>query len=127
MDEDWLECVKGVKKFNKLYIEPKIISKSQEITKKSFLSYGSKIDLHGLTEAQAFVELKNFLEYSQNSKKQEVVVVTGKGRSSVAGVIKASVPRWLEYTELKEYIRGYSNIIDSFAQSGAIRVQIKRK
>lgn len=85
------------------------------------------IDLHGLTEEQAFVELKNFLEYCRNSNKKEAVIVTGKGRNNKAGVIKNAVPRWLEYTELKNYIHGYSNIIDSFGQSGAIRVQIKRK
>ena len=87
---------------------------------------GAVIDLHGMTQAQAFERLKTFLINSSFGTKSEVVIITGKGSLNQPGAIKLAVPRWLEYTELKQYILGYSEIIDKLGGSGSIRVVIKR-
>jgi DNA-nicking Smr family endonuclease len=127
MDEDWLELVKGVDKLKSEHITYRKNVKATKQQNISSNNYSHKIDLHGLTEDQAFTKLKDFLQYAKEAKFKEVVVVTGKGKIENKGIIKTSVPRWLELTELKDFINGYSFIIDSYGESGSIRVQIKRR
>ncbi len=57
----------------------------------------SEIDLHGMTSAEARVELRTFLAESVDARLQCVRVIHGKGlRSGPRGpVLKASVNRWL--------------------------------
>ena len=128
--EEWLSYIQDITPLSKLdkhHITPtkdkklrktKIDSKHYSIT--------SKIDLHGLTQDQAFEQLKVFLKQSCDANKKEVVIITGKGKINQPGLIKTLVPRWLEHTELKRYVLGYSYIQDTFGESGAIRVLIRK-
>lgn len=86
----------------------------------------SRIDLHGLTQDQAFDTLKNFLKNAHNHYKKELLIITGKGQPDEPGVIKLAVPRWLQYTELKEYVLSYSIAKKKLGGEGAISITLKR-
>ena len=85
------------------------------------------IDLHGLTQAQAFTQLSQFLEKSYHSNKKHVLVITGKGPLDQPGIIKLAVPRWLQYTELKQHVATYSTAEYRLGGEGAISVFIRKK
>lgn len=85
-----------------------------------------KIDLHGYTQDQAFEFLSLFLKNAYIMQKRHVLIVTGKGSLDNPGVIKTMLPRWLEYTELKKYISGYSQAPIDLGGSGAMLVKIKK-
>ncbi len=127
--ESWNRYTKNVTKldFSNNLPRANIPSKKRKISQQYYGNIESTIDLHGLTQDQAFDNLKNFLDASYNNNKKEVIVITGKGKLNSPGVIKLAVPRWLEYTELKKYILGYSWVQDSLGGSGSIRVMIKRR
>ncbi|MCT4635223.1 MAG: Smr/MutS family protein [Rickettsiales bacterium] len=127
--ESWNRYTKNVTKldFSNNLPRANIPSKKRKISQQCYDNIESTIDLHGLTQDQAFDNLKNFLDASYNNNKKEVIVITGKGKLNSPGVIKLAVPRWLEYTELKKYILGYSWVQDSLGGSGSIRVMIKRR
>ncbi len=59
----------------------------------------ARIDLHGLTRAEAHRRLTRFLAESQAAGRRLVLVVTGKGRRAedgmAAGVIRREAPHWL--------------------------------
>lgn len=132
MSEDldhWLRYTKNVTKldFSNNLPRANISSQKAKPLHQFSINMDSIIDLHGLTQDQAFENLKNFLNASYNNNKKEVIIITGKGQVNSPGVIKLAVPRWLEYTELKRYVLGYSWIQDSLGGSGSIRVIIKRR
>jgi hypothetical protein len=83
------------------------------------------IDLHGMTQEQAFLELNIFLKQAYINNKRHALVITGKGPLDNPGVIKLAVPRWFEHTELKKYINSYSTAKNCLG--GAISVVLKRK
>lgn len=83
------------------------------------------IDLHGMTQEQAYMELSGFLKRACKDNKRHALIVTGKGPLDNPGVIKLAVPRWLEHTKLKGYITSYSTAKNSLG--GAISVILKRK
>ncbi len=130
MDEDlesWLTYTKDIVKLDKTNnlvrenIKPHIITIPHVRSNSEHV-----LDLHGLTQDQAFDKLKSFLKNSASCGKNEVVIVTGKGGINQPSPIKLAVPRWLQYTELSQYVFGYSQIQDKLGGSGSLRVTIKR-
>lgn len=103
------------------------ISDSVFVRDDARVNTSSRIDLHGLTQDQAFETLKTFLHNAFTNNKQELLIITGKGKPDKPGVIKLAVPRWLQYTELNQYILSYNIAKDKLGGEGAISVTLKRK
>src|SRR5207237_8486169 len=65
----------------------------------------ARIDLHGMTQADAHAALAHFLRRAQNDGARVVLVITGKGARpggdgySERGVLRRQVPLWLESAE----------------------------
>ncbi len=134
----WLEYIKEITKIDKNIrssFSPRIKINQEEIVenpnyqqkRKRTYAIEAKIDLHGLTQDQAFEVLTRFIESCYRANKQSVLIVTGKGNVDQPGVIKLVVPRWLEYTKLKQYVLSYSTAKYEFGGEGAIAVVLKRK
>jgi len=65
----------------------------------------ARLDLHGMTQAEAHRALSGFVEASRAAGRRCVLVITGRGLGqSGPGVLKSSVPRWLEEPELRRQI-----------------------
>ncbi len=54
----------------------------------------AKLDLHGLTQIEAFEALSNFMKRIALAGKRHLLVVTGKG-GSTGGVLRRSLKDWL--------------------------------
>lgn len=85
----------------------------------------ARIDLHGYTQDQAYNSLLSFLSSACKVKKKHVLVVTGKGNIDKPSIIKTAVPRWFEYTELKQYVASYAEAPINLGGSGAMIVKLK--
>jgi DNA-nicking Smr family endonuclease len=65
----------------------------------------ARLDLHGMTQAEAHGALSAFITASCATGRRCVLVITGRGLSqSGPGVLKGSLPRWLEEPELRQHI-----------------------
>ena len=64
-----------------------------------------RIDLHGMTHADAHAALGHFLRRAQHRGARVVPVITGKGAggemSSERGILRRQVPDWLESAALR--------------------------
>lgn len=60
----------------------------------------ARVDLHGMTKAQAQQHLKKFLLNAQLHGKEWVLVITGKGSSDHKSVLRQEVPHWLDQWSL---------------------------
>jgi DNA-nicking Smr family endonuclease len=64
-----------------------------------------RLDLHGMTQAEAHGALSAFVAESRVAGRRCVLVITGRGLGpNGPGVLKSSVPRWLEEPELRRHI-----------------------
>ncbi len=84
----------------------------------------AKIDLHGMTQDEAFSVLKDFIPSCASRNVKAAFIVTGKGKDS-AGVLKRMVPLWLEGSQFKKYIRSVS--VATPQQGGAGRLFVTFK
>jgi len=95
-------------------------------------SIDDRIDLHGLTQADAHVALAHFLRRAQHDGARVVLVITGKGARPGAdphaerGVLKRQVPLWLESSELRPFVVGFESAGAGHGGAGALYVRVRR-
>ncbi len=72
-----------------------------------------KLDLHGLTQQEAYIMLCDYIEHSYNQNKKYVLIVTGKGKNIKQpqdwftpriGVLKQKLPHWIKTRPLQHYV-----------------------
>ncbi len=91
----------------------------------------ARIDLHGMTQAQAHAALLRFLHRAQADGIKTVLVVTGKGSVSgnadrERGVLKRQVPLWLALPEFRLLVVGFDDAHVGHGGEGALYVRLRR-
>lgn len=105
------------------------------------------VDLHDLTQDQAFAHLKSVIEGAIKRGDKTLLVVTGKGGARFAqtgsqtpvahrtraefdqfgGVLKRMVPIWLEGPELKPFIESYGEAAKEHGGEGALYILLRKR
>jgi DNA-nicking Smr family endonuclease len=91
-----------------------------------------RIDLHGLTQAQAHAALARFLRLSQAKGASIVLVITGKGGAprgdlgEERGVLKRQVPMWLKGSEFRAAVIGFETAGVAHGGEGALYVRLRK-
>jgi DNA-nicking Smr family endonuclease len=93
----------------------------------------ARIDLHGMTQAEAHQALFRFLRRAQADGARIALVVTGKGSSRgerdagrERGVLKRQVPQWLSLPEFRPLIVGFEDAHVGHGGQGALYVRLRR-
>jgi DNA-nicking Smr family endonuclease len=86
----------------------------------------ARLDLHGLTQAEAHHALSRFIAGSRAVGRRCVLVITGHGRFS-GGVLKQAVPRWLHEAEMRPHILAISPAQPQHGGAGALYVLLRSK
>jgi len=90
----------------------------------------ARIDLHGMTQAQAYGALLRFLHRSQARGAKFVLVITGKGSPVAApeerGVLRRQVPLWLGLPELRACVLGFDAAHAGHGGEGALYVRLRK-
>lgn len=97
----------------------------------------ARIDLHGMTQNEAYAALFRFLQTAQADGCRIALVVTGKGRRGDAGgisdragsrgVLRQKVPLWLELPEFRALVVGFDNAHAGHGGDGALYVRLRRR
>ncbi len=86
-----------------------------------------RIDLHGMTQAEAHGALLRFLHAAQGGGAKLVLVITGKGSpANDRGVLRRQVPLWLRLPEFRACVVGFESAHIAHGGEGAIYVRIRR-
>lgn len=87
----------------------------------------STIDLHGLTQDQAYARLSRHLEAASNAGERCILVITGKGGEKGEGVLRRSLPDWLGNRVLGDLVSAISPAGRSHGGSGAFYVRLRNR
>lgn len=90
----------------------------------------ARLDLHGLTQAEAHEALRAFLIGAQARGDKLAIVVTGKGRASSwmdePGVLRRLAPHWLQAPDLRAIVLGFEEAARHHGGAGALYVRLRR-
>lgn len=94
-----------------------------------------RIDLHGMTQAQAHRALGFFVREAHGAGKRCLLVITGKGRGEAepehwmeqeSGVLRRRVPEWLGQGDLADKVLKVFPAIPRHGGAGAVYVYLRR-
>ena len=98
-----------------------------ERLKRGLREIEATLDLHGMTQVEAHRALAAFVTASHDAGRRCVLVITGRGLgSSGPGILKKSVPRWLEEPELRHRILAVAPAQPRHGGPGAAYVLLRR-
>ena len=89
----------------------------------------ARLDLHGMTQAEAHAALAHFLRRSQHAGARFVLVITGKGAragGAGGGVLRRQVPLWLGLAEFRDAVVGFEEAHMAHGGEGALYVRLRR-
>jgi DNA-nicking Smr family endonuclease len=90
----------------------------------------ARIDLHGMTQTEAYGALRRFLHRSQANDAKFVLVITGKGAPNAPrgerGVLRHQVPLWLALSEFRRYVLGFDVAHTGHGGEGALYVRLRK-
>jgi DNA-nicking Smr family endonuclease len=85
----------------------------------------ARLDLHGMTQDEAYRALLGFIRIARATGKRCVLVITGRGRIG-GGVLKAAVPRWLDEPALRPHLLAIATAQPRDGGAGALYVMLRR-
>lgn len=86
------------------------------------------LDLHGLTQDEAYGALIHTLSRAHTQGKRCLLVITGKGRSAQSeGILKKRVPQWLAMPPLRDIVLRTSPARPHHGGDGALYVLLRRR
>jgi len=102
--------------------------RSAERLTRGKLPIDGRLDLHGMTQADAFAALTSFLAVSRSLGRRCVLIITGKGRSrEEGGVLRRQVPLWLNQPALRPQILAFNYSQPQHGGDGALYVLLRRQ
>ncbi|MET3662110.1 Smr/MutS family protein [Aquamicrobium ahrensii] len=94
---------------------------------KGRLPIEARVDLHGMTQDEAYSLLFSFLHRAHASGLRYVLVITGKGSSSGGdGVLRRSVPGWLATPAFRMFVSSHEHAARHHGGSGALYVRLRK-
>ncbi len=117
-------------------VAPRMDSRQYARLRRGRLAPQARIDLHGMTVAQAHPALSAFITESWSRGVRLVLVITGKGRGRDRGdgpipirpgVLRHHVPQWLQSGPLAQMVLQVSEAHGRHGGAGALYVYLKRR
>lgn len=86
------------------------------------------LDLHGLNAEQAFETLRTFMRQAWFKGLRAVLIVTGRGRNSPAGmgILRHKLPYWLTHEPFKRIVLAFCTALPHDGGPGSIYVLLRK-
>ncbi|HXS42126.1 MAG TPA: Smr/MutS family protein [Stellaceae bacterium] len=101
---------------------PGLDRRSAQRLKRGRTAIDARLDLHGMTQAEAHRALAAFLARAQNAGQRVVLVITGK-----SGVLFGAVPRWLGEGDNRARVLASARAQPGHGGQGALYIFLRRK
>jgi len=105
---------------------PGLDRRTEQRLRRGALPIDRRIDLHGLTQAEAHAALDRFVRAAATAGSRMLLVITGKGSGSEA-TLRRLVPRWLSHGEHAARVLRAMPARPQHGGDGALYVLLRRK
>ena len=85
----------------------------------------AKLDLHGMSQHNAFLNLQTFIKKSFSNQYRTILIITGKGKEGT-GVLRSKLPVWLKSDFCSPYILAFGQAKEKDGGSGAFYIRLRR-
>ena len=85
----------------------------------------AKLDLHGMSQHNAFLNLQSFIKSSFSNQYRTILIITGKGKEGT-GVLRNKLPQWLKSDFCSPYILAFGQAKEKDGGSGAFYIRLRR-
>jgi DNA-nicking Smr family endonuclease len=100
---------------------------NSERLKRGLHKIEARLDLHGMTQAEAHRALAAFIGRSRDAGRRCVLVITGRGLGPDGpGILKSAVPRWLQEPELRQNLLAMAPAQPRHGGAGATYLLLRR-
>lgn len=113
---------------------PRMDARTHSRLRRGRMAPEARIDLHGMTLAQAHRALVGFILGARSSGHRLVLVITGKGRqreagllSPTRGLLRSQVPDWLTLPPLADLVLDVTPAHQSHGGDGALYVYLRKR
>ena len=107
--------------------------RAQQKINKGQTAIDSTLDLHGMTQEQAYARLSRHIEEASNAGQRCILVITGKGGGSGGetgvgtGVLRRNLPGWLANQALGGLVSAISTAGRTHGGDGAFYVRLRKQ
>jgi DNA-nicking Smr family endonuclease len=109
-------------------VTPALDRPTRDKLKNGRLPIEGRVDLHGMTQDEAYSLLLSFLSRAYAGGVRYVLVITGKGSSSGGeGVLRRAVPGWLATAPFRSIVSSHDHAARNHGGAGAIYVRLRRR
>lgn len=110
---------------------PQLDRRLRQRLARGLIRIDARIDLHGMSQAEAFAQLTAFLRRARSGGARIVLVITGKGAArgpgmAPRGVLRRQVPLWLSSAGLNEGVIAFAAAAPEHGGDGALYVRLRR-
>ena len=85
----------------------------------------AKLDLHGMSQHNAFLSLQTFIKKSFFYQYRTILIITGKGKEGT-GVLRNKLPQWLKSDFCSPFILAFGQAKEKDGGSGAFYIRLRR-
>ena len=87
----------------------------------------ARLDLHGMTQDQAYMTLENFIGVQLEKNARNILVITGKGSArNSEGILKKRFPEWIAQSKYNNQILKYVPARPQDGGKGAFYIYLRR-
>jgi len=92
--------------------------------RKGKLAVEARLDLHGMTQDEAYAALHRFIRRAEGAGARTLLVITGKGRVG-GGVLRRMVPLWLREGDLRNIVLAAEPARAKDGGEGALYIRLR--
>jgi DNA-nicking Smr family endonuclease len=101
---------------------------SAERLKRGLRPIEARLDLHGMTQGEAYRAVADFVRASSDAGRRCLLVITGRGIGTDGrGILRNSVPRWLEDEGLRRQVLAVAPAQPRHGGAGALYLLLRRR
>ena len=99
--------------------------KREKALRQGDIDIEAKLDLHGMTQVEAFEKLSTFMQRQTKTGKRNLLIVTGKGRGG-EGVLRRNLKDWLSQLHDTKQILAVRQASQKHGGDGAFYVLLRK-